>query len=398
MKQTVTLPTRFRSLDAWRGICAALVVLFHVPILHMAKDAPAFANLQLGVDFFFVLSGFVISHAYGDRLQATRDSRGFMEARFRRLWPLHVVVLAAFVLLELAKLAYGYVKPGFVVDAAPFPPGRSPIEIVTNLLFLQSFGLHPGLSWNSPAWSIAVEFWTSAVFLGILLWAPKARNGIFIALAVASAAILALVSPSSLFVSSDWGFVRCLLGFSVGCLVYDLRLRLPAPTLPLGLLEILTAMLAAAFVLLTPQGPAHLAAPLVFGVLIYVYSFEGGAASALLMTRVPQALGRWSFAIYMTHAFLFQLMRTAGSFADQKLGLHNVVMHNGDKLITIGSPTQAIVALVAVPAVVIAVGAFFHRFVEVPFSRKPAPSAAATPTPRLVPREGGVGGVTVRRA
>ena len=32
------LPTRFRALDAWRGICAALVVLFHVPVLHIAKD------------------------------------------------------------------------------------------------------------------------------------------------------------------------------------------------------------------------------------------------------------------------------------------------------------------------------------------------------------------------
>ena len=398
MKQTVTLPTRFRSLDAWRGICAALVVLFHVPILHMAKDSPAFANLQLGVDFFFVLSGFVISHAYGGRLEATRDSRGFIEARFRRLWPLHAVVLAAFVALELAKLAYGYVKPGFVVDAAPFPSGRSPLEIVTNLLFLQSFGLHPGLSWNSPAWSIAVEFWTSLVFLGIVLWAPRARSSLFIGIALASAAILAVVSPASLFVSSDWGFVRCLLGFSVGCLVYDLRLRLPAPTLPLGMMELLTAALAAAFVLLTPPGPAHLAAPLIFGLLIYVYSFEGGAASALLMTRVPQALGRWSFAIYMTHAFLFQLMRTAGSFADQKFGLHNVVMHNGDKLLTISGPVQALIALIAVPIVVIAVGAFFHRFVEVPFSRKPVPSAAASPQPRLVPRDGGLGGVRVHRA
>ena len=99
------LPTRFRALDAWRGICAALVVLFHVPVLHIAKDWPAFANLQLGVDFFFVLSGFVISHAYQERLSSADQARGFLVARFRRLWPLHVAVLAAFVVLAVAAPA-----------------------------------------------------------------------------------------------------------------------------------------------------------------------------------------------------------------------------------------------------------------------------------------------------
>lgn len=368
MEQPASLPTRFRALDAWRGICAALVVLFHVPILHMFKDAPAFANLQLGVDFFFVLSGFVITHAYAARLEERGDAGGFLSARFRRLWPLHAIVLAAFVALELAKLGYGILRPGMALEGAPFGSGRSVYEIVTNLLFLQSFGLHPGLSWNSPAWSIAVEFWTSVVFLVVVMAAPRARSGIFFTLALVSAVVLALASPDTLFVNSDWGFARCLFGFAVGSLVYDLRLRFPAPRMPFGLIEVAVSVFAAGFVLLTPQGPVHLAAPLVFGLLVYVFSFEAGPASKLLVTPMPQALGRWSFAIYMTHAFLFQIMRTLGTLVGQKLG-GGVVMHNGDKLLTVGSTTMAIAFLVIVPLVVVAVGAFFHRFVEVPFNR-----------------------------
>lgn len=379
MTQPTSLPTRFRALDAWRGICAGLVVLFHVPVLHIAKDWPAFANLQLGVDFFFVLSGFVISHAYQDRLASKVEARGFIVSRFRRLWPMHVVVLAAFVGLEVAKLAYASVNPSFGVEAAPFSTGRSPVEILTNLAFLQSFGLHPGLSWNGPAWSIAVEFWTSVVFLVVVLWWPGARRETFLAMALGSALILALVSPTTLFVSSDWGFVRCLFGFAVGCLVYDLRLRYALPARLLGLFEIGIALVAFAFMALVPQGLLHLAAPLVFGVLVFVFSFEGGPTSVLLKTRIPQALGRWSFAIYMTHAFLFQILRTGGTFLDQKLGLGRMVMHNGDKLVTIGAPWQAAAMLVVIPLVVVAVGAFFHRFVEVPFSGKGRPGVATRP-------------------
>jgi len=379
MTQPAPLPTRFRALDAWRGICAGLVVLFHVPVLHSAKDWPAFANLQLGVDFFFVLSGFVISHAYQDRLASTSEARGFIVSRFRRLWPMHVVVLAAFVALEFAKLAYASANPAFGVEAAPFSTGRSPLEILTNLAFLQSFGLHPGLSWNGPAWSIAVEFWTSVVFLAVVLWWPGARRETFLAMALGSALILALVSPTTLFVSSDWGFVRCLFGFAVGCLVYDLRLRYALPARLLGVFEIGIAMIAFAFMALVPQGLLHLLAPLVFGVLVFVFSFEGGPTSVLLKTRVPQALGRWSFAIYMTHAFLFQILRTGGTFLDSKLGLGRMVMHNGDKLVTIGATWQAVAMLVVIPLVVVAVGAFFHRFVEVPFSGKGRPGAATRP-------------------
>jgi len=256
------------------------------------------------------------------------------------------------------------------LDAAPFSAGHTPYEIVTNLLFLQAFNLHPGLSWNGPAWSIAVEFWTSVVFALVLLLLPRARVWAFLGLAIVSAAILAVTSPKTLFVSSDWGFFRCLLGFCVGCLVYDLRLRLPAPRLPFGLAETISVGLAAAFVLLTPQGPIHLAAPLVFAALIHVFSFEAGPVSKLLVTSVPQALGRWSLSIYMTHTLIFQLMRTAGSFADKKLGMHATVFHNGDKILAFGTGLAAILVTLAIIAlVVIPVGAFFCRFVEKPLSR-----------------------------
>ena len=59
---------RFHVLDGWRGVCALLVALFHVNAVGHFYGLPVVRNGLLFVDFFFVLSGFVITHAYAERV------------------------------------------------------------------------------------------------------------------------------------------------------------------------------------------------------------------------------------------------------------------------------------------------------------------------------------------
>ncbi len=103
---TVNGTGRFEALDAIRGICALLVVLFHIPVYHALKGSQTFANLQFCVDMFFALSGFVLCHAYGSRLNNGTDGIRFFVTRFARLWPLHVTVLVLFVGIEIVKLVF----------------------------------------------------------------------------------------------------------------------------------------------------------------------------------------------------------------------------------------------------------------------------------------------------
>jgi peptidoglycan/LPS O-acetylase OafA/YrhL len=91
MIETSARGPRFEVLDAWRGICACLVTLVHIPVAHTFYADRWFTNMQLFVDFFFVLSGFVICHAYATRVTDTRSAGGFMIRRFGRIWPLHAV-------------------------------------------------------------------------------------------------------------------------------------------------------------------------------------------------------------------------------------------------------------------------------------------------------------------
>ena len=68
MPTQVRMPGRFTALDGWRGICALLVALYHFHATSHVEQLGLVRNAYLFVDFFFVLSGFVITYAYADRL------------------------------------------------------------------------------------------------------------------------------------------------------------------------------------------------------------------------------------------------------------------------------------------------------------------------------------------
>src|SRR5262249_28829215 len=85
--------SRYIALDGWRGICAIGVALHHFPQIFLFSNAPLFRSGWLFVDFFFVLSGFVITHAYGGKLRSASSTLEFMTRRFFRLYPLHLFIL-----------------------------------------------------------------------------------------------------------------------------------------------------------------------------------------------------------------------------------------------------------------------------------------------------------------
>jgi peptidoglycan/LPS O-acetylase OafA/YrhL len=365
--QTSSASARFEALDALRGVCALLVVLFHIPIYHAFKDVAAFANLQFCVDMFFALSGFVLCHAYGQRLNHGAEGVRFTVMRFARLWPLHITMLTLFVCLELAKLVFSRADTSFALDSQAFGQGHSVWEIVTNILFLQSFGLHSGLSWNGSAWSAALEFYVSILFAVIVLLFPRRQYDVFLGLCVSAGALLYAVSPGTLFVSTDWGILRAAFSFFAGCLVYDLRLRsgerLKAP----DLWEACCLVVVVAFAVTRPSGASQYAFPLAAMITIYVFSFDQGAISNVLRCSALQKLGLWSYSIYMIHTFLFQVMKMGVSFIGQKARIDLVGWHNGEKMIFLGTPDQALLpTLILSVVLVVPVAALTYRWIEKP--------------------------------
>lgn len=300
---------RFETLDSWRGIAATLVVVHHVFADSHIFALPVIRHGWWAVDFFFVLSGFVITYAYNARLGTAGEVRSFALQRVGRVYPLHIFMLGVLVITELAKVAA--VHFGLTFDAPPFSGRNTPFAILTNILMLHSFGFHTATagSWNVPSWSIGVEFYTYFIFAG-LVYALKRPQWAFFALMALSVGVL---STSQWYLGEGFrlGLFRCLLGFFAGHFVWRLW-RTPFAQTHLQAfikrfaapLEFAVFIAAVAAVWYAEFNPWSFALPLIFSLVILVFAFEAGPLSRLLKTGPFALLGTLSYSIYMTHFWI----------------------------------------------------------------------------------------------
>ena len=101
MLQLQTKAHRFALLDGLRGVAALVVLTFHLVQQH---DLTALPFAGLAVDFFYLLSGFVVAFAYEQRLQSgAMGLTSFALVRITRLYPL--ILLGTTVGIALALLA-----------------------------------------------------------------------------------------------------------------------------------------------------------------------------------------------------------------------------------------------------------------------------------------------------
>ncbi len=363
---------RFQALDAWRGICAILVVLFHFCFLFQTPfmDDRLIANAYLFVDFFFVLSGFVVAHAYGPRLVSGAAWAAFVVRRFGRLWPLHAAMLGAFIVfIGLINL----VPHPQRFDLSGIPGEFSLMAIPIHLFLLNAVNLH-GMAWNAPSWSIGAEFYTYLLFGAVCVLTARRLPLAALALALVGISVLAAVSPTYMNSTADFGLFRCVAGFFLGVAAHDLHSRMGDISLPAATLwEIGAVALVVAFVTHAGSGPDNvavlsLAAPLVFAAAVLVFAREQGTVSRLLRARPLAALGKWSYSIYMTH----QLVLVATIIAVWSMGAveKRLSVEGHEKtLYDLGGTVPNLMLLAAVLCTVLAISAFTYSRIEEPARR-----------------------------
>src|ERR1700744_4959496 len=81
-------PQDIPALTGLRGVAALWVVLFH---MELETPIPIIEKGYLGVDIFFILSGFILMHVYADRKEFNYNE--FVRARLARIYPLHMLSL-----------------------------------------------------------------------------------------------------------------------------------------------------------------------------------------------------------------------------------------------------------------------------------------------------------------
>ena len=366
---------RFVVLDSWRGIAACLVALFHLDAYSHLYGVPFLRNSWLFVDFFFVLSGFVIAANYQQRLRDGFGVGRFLFLRLGRLYPLHFAMLALFVGSELLR-AVGKTLiqgPAAINPGALFStPQQAPDTILANLLLIQSLHLFDFLTWNVPSWSISTEFYTYVVFAVCLV---GLRRHAWIALLLAligGPVLIAMLSERYMNIHYDWGIIRCIYGFAAGALAWNiyekwnekLRKWLSGSIVEWGALGLVV-------VFVSVGGTTHLsiAAPYVFALVVLVFAFEAGTASAILKLRPLVFLGTVSYSIYMTHVFIEERLFNAGG-ALAKLWHVDPFTHreiDGHDFYFLGTQLwHGDVAYAVYMAMIIAMSYFTYRWIEKP--------------------------------
>jgi peptidoglycan/LPS O-acetylase OafA/YrhL len=321
-----------------------------------------FRSSFLFVDFFFVLSGFVITHAYWLETKTAEDAAFFMLRRLGRLWPLQVATLTAFGLLFLLALRFRGLE---VVTGE-----ATSASFATNFFLVHALGIHNSATWNYPSWSISAEFVTYGIFaFACVVFAL--RRSVLPAIALAALGLATLVTfGTSIDVTYDFGLFRCLYGFFVGHIVYRLTLRVNANALSLWPLAEIAIVGAVVLLLSTDDRNIRYLSPLLFGVCVFVFAQEKGVLSAVLKSRPIAALGRWSYSIYMTHALVIVLVYNVATTLQSKMGLvvfaKREVLGADIWLINIGGRFTTDAIVIAYLAILIGLSALTYRLIEIP--------------------------------
>lgn len=289
--------TTMPALTGLRGVAAVWVVLFH--LLGPGVDAVTRAG-YLGVDIFFILSGFVLSHVYF-RKQGFLTRPGyvrFLLTRLARIYPLH---LATLMLLLVVIAAF----PGFIQY---FRPGSFTLAaFIANVLLIQNWGGHPELGWNRPTWSLSAEWFAYLLFPLYILLLRRLNHwsvSLTIALLCLSATVAAtmLTGGQNLAGVGVAGMLRMGGEFSAGCFLYH------AFTSGFRLSPAVGYAVAISTLLGLDSGlPLQGLSLVSFATIVLLSAQSDNLVSTVLSTRALVYLGEISYSIYLLHWILIEI-------------------------------------------------------------------------------------------
>ena len=303
---------RFELLDGTRGLAALVVMIFHLTALQQV-----FARGWLAVDLFFVLSGFVITYSYGEKIKQGLTFKDFFVARFLRLWPLMALGLTLGLVASAVHRIWhapdgglaAEVIASFFVNLA-FLPYISDTTRVTYGDVVVVADLFPV---NAPAWSLFFEMLIGLIYFGFVAFTKKTESIVVAAVGMAGYVIcLALLGLG--YKISFWESVPRFIGeFFLGGLVCTYR---DAVKLQSKLLAAAMAVLVALSFYYPFPGSRIVSAMLIYpAFVLFASKVEVSGAVA----KACEVLGTISYPLYILHMPLYRMLYDAFD-----LGVHSV--------------------------------------------------------------------------
>ena len=379
-----------KALTGLRIVAAVWVVLFHFRPLFW-EAAPGFSSAlspvldrgAQGVDLFFILSGFVLTWNYLEKMGrswSTRATIRFLWLRLARVWPVYLVTLHLAAALVIFTIYVGHVPPESTAEFNAVSYLRQ--------LFLVQLWFQPYFdfsSWNGPAWSISAEWLAYLLFGGLILVvfrvarATRARSLLVLAMAASLPPVVLLLASGAFY--SPWSWLpRIVMQFTAGALACAAvrklrpgdRTRYAAGAASLLLVAAVVGALYYFDAHPNPRIPdAGGLVDLLFMPLVVTLAIGAGTLPRLLSTRVMVYLGQVSFGLYMVH----EIVHNAWIWASKQFEL------------TLSGP-MGIVWLLGLLAVALAVACLIYHLVEEParhWMRRMVDVRGVASTPREAP-------------
>jgi peptidoglycan/LPS O-acetylase OafA/YrhL len=352
---------RFEVLDSFRGLCALFVVIYHIHVTDSVAEIAFFRGSSVFVEFFFVLSGFVLAHGYAFRENLSFGP--FLCARFFRLYPLHVFMLMVFILLEMGKWsALQFFGIGF--NNVAFTNDYALESILPNLLLVHAWSPHTNpLSFNTPSWSISIEFYMYLLLYFSLLMVERFRVLIWVLIPFTMFYLMAI--ESDLLVPA---VMRGLSGFFAGVICYLVYRRyISRIKLSRWLASLVEVMLILMVIAVVQSDVDHRSvwATLVFFIVVLWFSLERGLLSTVLKGSSLQFLGRLSYSIYMTHAAVIYLFTSCFLLLQKLIGKQTMSVIEGVRFFDSGYGLWNNLLVALMLASVLLCSCWTYRIIEV---------------------------------
>lgn len=363
----------FAGLTGLRIVAAVWVVAFHFHFTPLAGAAvvvgvvgPLLTAGALGVDLFFVLSGFVIAHTYLDKLgpalQVGATAR-FVWARACRMWPLYALVFQLFGLWLLARMVLGADSDIAFQSVQPVLGAGEWLQQVFLVQVWDQTYLD-GSSWVGPTWSLSAEWLAYLLFPVAALGFHRMRELPTSVLVLVVPALMApmtwaYLSSGSMHHPFSW-LVRILCGFGAGVVTLMIvrrlrglgpgateRVRRRASTLAAALPVVIGAGLLLGELAGRNRGGAVI---VLFPVLVGALALADRGPALVLSQPWAVHGGRISYALYLVHIPMLEVYWLALRRFSW-LGPDTVLAHVVGLVVVVGA---------------VAVAALAYRYVEEP--------------------------------
>jgi peptidoglycan/LPS O-acetylase OafA/YrhL len=293
-----------------RGVGAIGVIVYHFLYFYTPNGTrlslvDILPNYALILELFFVNSGFIMSYMYyehfSSRIARSSTSR-FFWARFARIYPVHLLALALYVVAHTGKYLLPAMNPDGPMTSF-FAEPNTPMALLASILMIQAWGINWGDSWNFVSWAVSAELAAYLTFpLLCLVIGRLGKLGLFLVFAYSMGLYWFMQYHfGGLNLAGTDGAPRCMAGFALGCVLYQF-----SPVLRLMTTRVIGALQTfAVAAMLVAYGFASSQILVIFavGLLVFSTSENRGWVSNALAWQPLRSIGQWSFTLYLTHAF-----------------------------------------------------------------------------------------------